>query len=375
MNILILFALFFSFVPIFTYSIYSLAILFTKDASPLEPKMWPNITVVVPTYNEEAVIDKRIQNLSEINYGTDKIHVIVVDDKSSDSTLEIARNAFSKYGVSGEIINKKERTGTNSSVNTGIQKATTDIIVTTDADVVFEKDALLWTIGRLLSDDRIGAVCGELEPVIHEKSVSTGSEKAYRTVYGKICTWESNIMSTYCFNGPLIVLKKKAFSPIPETYGASDASMALSIIRNGYRCIYEKNAVFYEYITEDLAQQKRQKTRRSSRLQEATVANLGLLSPKYGMFGMVVFPLRISMFLIVPIFLILSLIAWLYFLYQISIFYCVMFLLLLVLLLFSGNVYPNLFSSFIWHQIYLVLSMRYMFRGMHIWKAIDRKEV
>jgi hypothetical protein len=85
--------------------------------------------------------------------------------------------------------------------------------------------------------------------------------------------------------------------------------------------------------------------------------------------------LRISMFLIVPIFLILSSIVWLYFLYQISIFYCVMFLLLLVLLLFSGNVYPNLFSSFIWHQIYLVLSMRYMFRGMHIWKAIDRKEV
>lgn len=260
-------------------------------------------------------------------------------------------------------------------MNIGIQKAATDIVVTTDADVVFEKDALLRAIGRLLSDDSIGAVCGDLEPVIHEKTFSTGSEKAYRTVYGKICTWESNVMSTFCFNGPLIALKKKAFSPIPEMYGASDASMALSIIRNGYRCVYEKNAIFYEYITEDIGQQKRQKLRRSARLQEATIANLGLLSPHYGLFGIFVFPLRISMFLLVPVFLIISLVLWTYLLYQVSPFYGAMLILVSIVFLLSGNVYPNLISSFIWHQIYLISSMRRMFKGMHVWKAIDRKEV
>lgn len=86
-------------------------------------------------------------------------------------------------------------------------------------------------------------------------SFTTSSEKAYRSVYGKMCTWESNnIHSTYFFNGPLPVLKKKAFQHIPETRGASDAGMALRIIHNGYRCVYEASAKFYAYITDDLEQ-------------------------------------------------------------------------------------------------------------------------
>lgn len=107
MNILIIIAFFVSIIPFLTYAIYSLAILLTKDSSPIELAERPHITVVIPTYNENIVIDNRIQNLSVIDYGTDWIHVIIVDDASSDSTLEIARNAFSRYGISGEIVEKK----------------------------------------------------------------------------------------------------------------------------------------------------------------------------------------------------------------------------------------------------------------------------
>jgi cellulose synthase/poly-beta-1,6-N-acetylglucosamine synthase-like glycosyltransferase len=226
-----------------------------------------------------------------------------------------------------------------------------------------------------MSDEKIGAVCGELEPIVKEKSFTTSSEKAYRSVYGKICTWESNIYSTYCFNGPLIVLKKEAFSPIPETHGASDAGMALRIIRNGYRCVYESSAKFYEYITGNLGQQRRQKLRRSARLLEATIYNIDLISPKYGKFGIFVLPLRILMFFVVPITFFTSIILWSYLLSQVNVLYGVLVWIFFFLALLSGNWRANLISSFIWHQIYLLVSMTRMFRGMHIWKAVEREKV
>ncbi len=375
MNSLLTLALFTSLIPIIVYSIYIVAVLITKEPEPVKVKNYPRITVSIPTYNESEVIENRIKNLRDINYPSELIHAIVVDDQSTDDTVKLAKKAFKEYEISGEVIVKEKRTGTNASVNLGVSRAKTEIVVTTDADVVFEKNALDYAIGRLLSDEKIGAVCGELEPVIKKSSFTTSSEKAYRSVYGKMCTWESGIDSTYCFNGPLIALKKKAFSPIPETHGASDAGMALRIIRNGYRCLYEPAAKFYEYITEDLGQQRRQKLRRSARLLEATFYNLDLAFSNSRRFGFIVFPLRILMFFIAPAAFFASVILWAYLAAKISLIYGVGILALFTLALISGISSSNLVSSFIWHQIYLLFSLRYMFKGVHIWKAIDRENV
>lgn len=375
MNSLLIAAIIFTAIPVITYLIYILAILRSPNSKIHTPNSQPPITVVIPTYNESEVIEHRIKNLVEMDYPAENIHVIVVDDQSTDNTVGLAAEAFKKYDLSGEVIVKEKRTGTNASVNMGVGEATTDFVVTTDADVTFEPDAVNHALGRLLSDEKIGAVCGELEPIARRDSFTTHSEKAYRDVYGKMCSWESGLHSTYCFNGPLIVLRKKAFSPIPETKGASDAGMALRIIRNGYRCLYESSARFSEYITNDIAQQRRQKLRRSARLQEATLHNLGLISPKYGKFGMFVLPLRFIMFFIAPASFFLAVILWSVVLGGINIFWGIGIWVLFGLALLSGQWKSNLVSSFIWHQIYLLVSLVYMSKGVHVWQAIERKKV
>lgn len=375
MNILIIITLLTSSIPLLVYIIYLTAVLLTRESQPPENFTIPKITVVIPAYNESKVIEHRIQNFKDINYPSEKIHIIVVDDRSTDDTIELAQKAFKTYDLSGEVLIKQKRSGTNASVNLGIEKAMTDIIVTTDADVIFEKDALKNAMGMLLSDEKIGAVCGELEPIIDEKTFTTRSETAYRSVYGKMCTWESNIHSTYCFNGPLIVLRKKAFSALPEKHGASDAGMALNIIRNGYRCIYVSSAKFSEYIAKQLEQQRRQKLRRSSRLIEATLYNIDMISSKYGRFGTIVFPLRILMFVFVPALFFISIILWSYILGEINILYGLMVWIGLIFALLTGIWSSNIISSFIWHQIYLLISLVYLFRGMHMWKSVDREKV
>lgn len=375
MNILIIITLLTSSVPLLVYIIYIIAILLTRESQPPENSTIPEITIIIPAYNESKVIEHRIKNFKDMNYPSKKIHIIVVDDRSTDDTIELANKAFKTYDISGEVLIKQKRSGTNASVNLGIEKAITDIIVTTDADVVFEKDAMKNAMGMLLSDEKIGAVCGELKPIIDEETFTTRSEKSYRSVYGKMCTWESNIHSTYCFNGPLIVLRKKAFSPLPEKSGASDAGMALNIIRNGYRCIYVSSAKFSEYIAKQLEQQRRQKLRRSSRLIEATLYNIDMISSKYGRFGTIIFPLRILMFIFVPALFFISIILWSYILGEINILYGLMVWMGLFFALFTGMWSSNIISSFIWHQIYLLLSLAYLFRGMHMWSSVDREKV
>ena len=62
--------------------------------------------------------------------------------------------------------------------------------MTTDADVFFEPDALSYLIGRLLSNEKIAAVTGELRPLMNTNS-TTILEGVYRSFYGRMCDWES----------------------------------------------------------------------------------------------------------------------------------------------------------------------------------------
>jgi hypothetical protein len=124
-----------------------------------------------------------------------------------------------------------------------------------------------------------------------------------------------------------------------------------------------------------MSQQRRQKLRRSARLQEATLHNLGLISPKYGKFGMFVLPLRFIMFFIAPASFFLAVILWSVVLGGINIFWGIGVWVLFGLALLSGQWKSNLVSSFIWHQIYLLVSLVYMSKGVHVWQAIERKKV
>ncbi|MCK5307511.1 MAG: glycosyl transferase family 2, partial [Zetaproteobacteria bacterium] len=115
--------------------------------------------------------------------------------------------------------------------------------------------------------------------------------------------------------------------------------------------------------------------RRSARLLEGTLYNIDLISPKYGKFGLFVFPLRILMFFIVPAAFFTSVILWSYLLGQVNVMYGLAALVVFALALISGKWRANLVSSFIWHQMYLLVSLAYMFRGMHVWKAVEREKV
>lgn len=330
----------------------------------------PKISIVIPAYNEEKVIENRIKNLGDV-YPKDKFEVVLSNDGSTDRTEEIAKDTFERYGITGKVISNK-RSGVNNAINLGIGKSTQDIIFITGADGYFDKDTIPNMMSVLLADPEVGGVTGDLIPIIKEKSVFSSSESAYRSIYGRICQWESGLYATFCFNGPVVAYKRDVISGLNPTKGADDASMALSVIKQGYMTKYVSDAKFYEYAPSNFKEQRRQKIRRSTRLMQAIISNLDVFKTADSTFRFKIFPLRILMFFICPLLFFISVSFFGAFLLSFSLLSFFLFILGLFFIVYVNNIRENLLSSFVIYQSYLLIGLFNLIRDVHIWEPTER---
>jgi cellulose synthase/poly-beta-1,6-N-acetylglucosamine synthase-like glycosyltransferase len=322
-------------------------------------------------YNEAAVIRERIFNIKESEYPVDKYEIILVDDCSSDDTLKKAEDACWEVGIRHMILENPERMGTNRSINRAIEAASHSVLVTTDADVFFEKHALKRLITRLMSEDRIAAVCGDLRPLPEELTHTSRLENTYRDYYGRMCAWESAVDSTYNFNGGLVAFKKDLVHRIDDRRGADDANTAFEAIRRGYRAVYEIDSVVYEDIPDNFSRQYKQKIRRATRLIEATVANLDLLKKKRP-FSRLFYPLRIMMYLLTPSLFFIGCI------FLLSGFILINPLLpvvaIVIFMLISLIWKSNLITAFVTNQAYLLAGLFNLGKDMRVWESTSKKQ-
>jgi biofilm PGA synthesis N-glycosyltransferase PgaC len=373
MTLLITASILASIIPVSVYLIYAIGALTSRPISLQTINPLPDISIVIPAYNEEVVIKERLANLAEI-YPKDRMEIMVSNDGSTDNTEKIAHEALKKYSLKGKVITHP-RGGVNSAINRGIKESSNEIVIITGADGLFDKDTIVHLVSILQSSTDIGAVSGDIVPRTTGETLFSKSEEAYRSIYGKICMWESKISSTYCFNGAVVAFKKKAASSLNSRRGADDASMALSVIRNGYRCVYVPTAKFYESIPHSFDEQKKQKIRRATRLLEATYFNRDVMSRKYGQFGTIVFPLRMLMFFVVPASFFIAIILWIVLLWGISPLYGAGLGGIIALLLLIGSFKSNLVSSFIIYKMYLLLGLFNMIRDVQIWEPAARNKI
>lgn len=352
------------------YFIYLLGILFGKKNCEVSfPKKYPHISMIMSAYNEERVVEERVANLVQSHYPRECCEIIFIDDCSSDNTLSRVKTCLEQSGLDFRIIVNTDRLGTNRSYNNAMKLARYPIIVTTDADVFFEPDALNYLIGRLISDPTIAAVTGELRPHTNENN-TTKLEGTYRSYYGRMCDWESSIDSTYNFNGALVAFRTDLIRRIDDKRGSDDANTAFEAIRKGNRAVYERRAVVFEDIPSSFGIQYRQKIRRAQQLIEATVANLDLLG-KNRPFTRFFYPLRLFMYLCTPtlFFAGLGIISiGLYILHPIIL------LALVCIVAIVGIVWQeNLFNAFVVSQFYLLMGLLNLGKDTRVWESTSKK--
>ena len=153
----------------------------------------PRVAVLVAAFNEERHIAKRIQNLLEQAYPAELLRIYVGSDASSDRTAEIARS-FTHERVT--FLDFPDRRGKASVINDLAAMSTEDVLVFTDANTLFNPDAVQKLV-RHFGSPEIGCVCGELR-LIREGSGGDNQDHLYWRYERLLKFFEG------CQNGPAL---------------------------------------------------------------------------------------------------------------------------------------------------------------------------
>ena len=297
--IVILFLLSILFIPYLFYT-YLIA-KYGKRKSPIEKNFTnkPTISIVVPTYNEELIISKKIDNILDLDYPLDLIEVIFIDS-SNDKTPQII-NSYQKKYSNIRLIDEGERVGLATALNKAYAAAKNEIVVKTDCDSFLHKDALLQMTANFV-DQKVGGVCGK-QVVINESKV----EEGYRSIQSKLQIVESWLDSTIIFHGPFSAYRKDLIVPMDPASLADDSELAVKIRKQGYRTIIDPEVIFYEASQSRFMKRRMQKDRRGKGLIRLLLQHRNVLfNPRYGKYGTIVFPMNYFMMIFSP-YLILAL--------------------------------------------------------------------
>jgi len=206
----------------------------------------PNVTVVIAAFNEEQCIQSRIENLLTLDYPQDKLTLLVGSDGSSDQTADILRSIKSE-NLHPRIF--EQNRGKMSVLNDLISEAQDEIIVLSDANTHFEKNALQKLV-RHFEDAQIGAVCGELHLV--DSQSKENRDSLYWRYEQKLKLYESRLNALLGANGAIYAIRKSLFQPLPAKTIVDDYQIAMNVAKQGYRLLYDPDAVAIEEVAPNL---------------------------------------------------------------------------------------------------------------------------
>jgi poly-beta-1,6-N-acetyl-D-glucosamine synthase len=259
----------------------------------------PRVTVIVPTYNEAAVIGRKLGDIARSNYPQDRLDVIVVDGGSTDNTVEEAWKSIKSGIVKGEVLEESERQGKTVGLNRGLKQATGELVCFSDAECEWDEDALRNAV-TYFSDPMIGSVSGIHETRRDRNALSVEVEDSYRSIYRMLRVAESKVHSTPVAEGELQLFRKGQFTEFDTSIGGDDTCAALCMVEKGFRAISAENVIFYEPTPASWRARFNQKIRRGQHVVQAFLKHRGLLR-RQGVFSRVIFPMEIFLYIINPL--------------------------------------------------------------------------
>jgi cellulose synthase/poly-beta-1,6-N-acetylglucosamine synthase-like glycosyltransferase len=131
---------------------------------------WPEITILLPAYNEERVIATAITRILEADYPAERRHVLVISDASSDGTDDVVRG-FAERGVA--LVRMPRRGGKTAAENAAWNYLRGTIVVSTDASVRLHPQSLKPLIAAF-RDPRVGVASGRDVSIGREGDANVG---------------------------------------------------------------------------------------------------------------------------------------------------------------------------------------------------------
>ncbi len=254
---------------LYLYSIVTAAFLLSKyffgfmyREVPVDVNYTPGVSILIPCFNEEEWIQKTILSCINQDYPIDKLEVIVIDDCSSDRSVEKIKEIIEKlkqedgkFEISSRIkyIVQEKNSGKREALAKGAMEAKHDLIVFVDSDSFLNPFALRYLVAPF-KDPKIGGVAGRTDVANTYTNILTKMQSVrYYIAFRIMKASESYFDTVTCLSGPLacyrkeIVLKHKEewlnqrFLRQKATFG-DDRAMT-NIVLKEYRTVYQDSAI------------------------------------------------------------------------------------------------------------------------------------
>ena len=228
-----------------------------------QSKSIPFVSVLISVYNEEKVIETRINNVFQTEYPLDKLEVLVGSDGSNDDTNKSMQKLQEKYPAL-RLFLYDTRNGKGNVLNRIDQEVHGEIMVFTDAKVEFNEHTIFELV-KPFDDQDIGIVGGNIINRNTSKNGISIQEKQFMSREMVIKYNEGRIWGTMVgAYGACMAMRKENFVQIPENFAVEDFFLSLKILEKGQKSILNLNAVCFEDVPNKLNEEFRRKVRISS---------------------------------------------------------------------------------------------------------------
>jgi cellulose synthase/poly-beta-1,6-N-acetylglucosamine synthase-like glycosyltransferase len=252
--------------------LWVLANLFGEDAgTPEGAGELPRVTLVIPAYDEEEVIERKLANARALDYPAELLEIVVASDGSSDRTAELARSA------GADRVLELPRGGKVAALNAAVEEATGAILAFSDANSYWQPEALRRLIARF-ADERVGYACGQVR---FEGGEGGNQEGVYWRYEMAVRSMETRLAGITAGNGAIYAVRREAYIELDPSRG-QDIGFPFELTKRGWRAVYEPAAIAEEKMAPTVEGEFRRKRRMMWGLWDVML-RWGMLDPRgYG---------------------------------------------------------------------------------------------
>ena len=261
----------------------------------------PSVTLVISCYNEADVIARKLENSLALDYPGNKLAILVVSDGSDDGTDNIVKG-FADKGI--RLIRQEGRLGKTMGLNLAVEAADSEIIVFSDANAMYDTQAVRYLV-RHFSHEKVGYAVGAALYTDADTGASAHNENLYWRYELAIKTWESRLHSVVGGDGAIYAIRSRLWQPLQQR-DINDFVNPLQIIAQGYRGRFEPRAQCFEETAGSFDKEIARKERIVNRSIRGLMRVKSVMNPlKTGVFSSMVISHKLLRWLI-PYFLVLG---------------------------------------------------------------------
>ncbi len=237
-----------------------------KSADPQKVRQWPNITVIVPAYNEGGAVYQTLSSIATCDYPKNLMEIVAVDDGSKDDTYKYMRLAEKEFPNLIRILKLPQNKGKRHAIYAGYKKKGqgSAFVISVDSDTRMETNAIKEILTPMILNQKIGAVTGRIKVWNRTKNPLTRMLSAhFAMAFDFTRAIQASFHAVFCLSGAFAAYRASILGNViekwvsqkflfkPCTYG-EDRSLTNFFLRSGHGTYYQRTAIVYTLVPESL---------------------------------------------------------------------------------------------------------------------------